>query len=334
VRATLPVADGADETSIFRRGSDGALIALMADDVFHGSDAGGPGTLWASTSLDGGATFSPPAAIANGANRYTVFRMAPGEQSVFALKADTGGLFLRHAPFTGPDPRVLNIDEAANSTSEATLTVLPDGRMLAAQETLGNVGWRVFTGGDPFDVNAWPKRGTLRGQREPVLVSGPRGVFLLDFRALSDQRVGDDAPFGIRSFDTKRLRWRAARSAGADQAIYGGADLHQDPSGRLHLISTTDNPSVAGCLLYSRTGTRSSSWFGRTTVLFRTRSAEREPLGPVVAAAPDGRGVALWHDRRGPTGSEGNVWALPLKQAKGRYRPISNSFNRPHCGQR
>lgn len=332
VRTFMPLAESTDEARIFRRASDGALIAVQTDDLFRPS--GGTGALWASYSVDNGATFSPPVALAYGAHNFDAISLSADGQALVNVRHDVGGLFLRRAPFAAPDPRVMNVDDTANSASEGTLTVLPDGRMLTAQETLSNVGWRVFTGGDPLDIDAWPKRGTLRSQNSPVLVSGPRGVFLLDHRPLSEQLLDKAAPFGVRAFDTKRLRWRAARTAGADETIFGTSSLFEDPAGRLHLIATHSRANKAACVLYTRTGTRSSQWFGRTTILFRTRAKEREPHDPVVAAGAGGRGVAAWDDRRGPTGSEGNVWATALRQATGRYRPVSNPFKRLDCGRR
>ena len=77
-------------------------------------------------------------------------------------------------------------------------------------------------------------------------------------------------------------------------------------------------------MLYARTGPRSSSWFGKTTVLFRTRDSARAPHDVRVGAAPDGRGFAVWEDATG-------IAAVPLRQARGTYRAKRNQNDRPAC---
>ena len=106
--------------------------------------------------------------------------------------------------------------------------------------------------------------------------------------------------------------------------LLGDTGVAQDAAGRLH-VAGGHTMSRGTCLMYARTGTRARSWFGRTSLLFRTRNEDREPHGARVAAAPDGRGFAVWHDRRE------RMWAIPLRQAPGRYRPIRNWFDRPQC---
>ena len=81
------------------------------------------------------------------------------------------------------------------------------------------------------------------------------------------------------------------------------------------MIADTGGAGLTNCVLYTRTGPRRSSWFGKTTVLFRTISNDREPVFTRVGAAPDGRGFAVWQDK------VGEMWATPLRQASGKYRP-------------
>ena len=187
-------------------------------------------------------------------------------------------------------------------------------------------GWRVFNGGDPLDVNAWPTHGVLNGVRGAQLVTGPRGVFLLHRNGSNGQKLLDLPPASIRSFDTKRLRWRAARGALADDQVFAQSDLSEDASGRLHIVASNADYGGLGCVMYARTSTKSSSWFGRTTILYFTRSKSRMPSGATAVAAPDGRGFATWTD------TSGRAWAMPLKQAKGKYHPIRKGPNRPTCG--
>ena len=90
------------------------------------------------------------------------------------------------------------------------------------------------------------------------------------------------------------------------------------------MVADTPSAGAWTCVLYARTGTRRSSWFGKTTVLFRTTADARAPQSVRLGAAADGRGFALWHDTT-------NVWATPLRQAKGEYRPRANQNDRPAC---
>jgi hypothetical protein len=200
--------------------------------------------------------------------------------------------------------------------------------MLLIRSTLDNAtGWRVFNGGDPLDINAWPTRGVLTGVRGYQLASGPRGVFMLNRNGSFAQKLDDLPPASIRSFDTKRLRWRAARGALADQQVFEESGFSQDASGRLHVVASNADYGGRGCVMYARTATK-KAWFGRTTILYFTRSKGRMPSGASAEAAPDGRGFATWTD------ASGRAWAIPLKQAKGAYRPIARGPNRPTCGRR
>lgn len=186
--------------------------------------------------------------------------------------------------------------------------------------------WRVFGGGDPYDINAWAKSGVVGGVDDAELVSGPRGTYLFEHRSLAAQRTGSfAAPFALRSLDTRRLRWRRARTFAADRSIFGTSTAIQDPRGRIHVIADTGGAGITECVLYTRTGPRRSSWFGKTTVLFRTNDSGRAPVFSRVGANRDGRGFAVWQD------DGGEVWAIPLRQARGKYRPRADQNERPAC---
>ena len=160
--------------------------------------------------------------------------------------------------------------------------------------------WRLFGGGDVYDPNAWATRGTVRRVANGEIVTGPRGTFLFEHEPLASQRLRPfQAPFSFRSFDARRARFRPARTAGADRSVFGSSTAIQDARGRLHIVADTASAGAWNCVLYARTGTRSRSWFGKTTVLFRSRDNARKPNGVRLGAAPDGRGVAVWQD--GPT---------------------------------
>jgi hypothetical protein len=330
-RLGLPLDQSFDPPRIFRRASDGALLVLQTDDQDLDDD-GAFGTVYLSASFDGGTTFSPPAVLRSGTYGLDNVTLAADGRALFSLQDTTDGLVFRTSSLAGPDQRALLLEPRSNSASDSALVALADGRVLALANTLGTVRWHAFTGGDILDGAAWAKRGTLKGVGDVRLATGPRGTFLLDHRTLARQRLDKAAPFGLRSLDAKRLRWRKPMPAAADQAIFGGEALFEDPAGRLHIAATSNNADHGtSCLLYTRTATK-KSWFGRTTMLFRTRDDEREPHGPVVAADATGRGLVAWYDERGGTGSEGDVWVTALRQQHGKYRPIRNPFRRKHCG--
>jgi hypothetical protein len=198
---------------------------------------------------------------------------------------------------------------------------MPDGRAVIAEDDVGKVHWRVLDGADPYDPNAYTAPAAINGVWDAKVVTGPRGTYLFEHRPLAAQRTaGFAAPFALRSLDTKSLRWRSPKTAGADRSIFGSSDALQDASGRLHIVAGARGAGATSCVLYTRAGPKRRDWFGKTTVLFKTT---HEPQRVKVAAAPDGRGVVTWED--------GDVWVMPLRQAKGRYRPRRNQNDRPAC---
>jgi hypothetical protein len=313
---------------ILRRPADGALFIVQA------TGDSSSGTTWVRSSFDGGGTWQGPTAVASGPGTISSAALAADGGSIFALyPAAAGGLTLQRGVFGAADPRSVVLDPSVNGktageSSDARIAVLPDGRMLTADETFKGVHWRFFGGGDPLDVNAWPRQGTLNAAQSPELVSGPRGTYLLDWRRPLHQ---DRGAFRVRSFDAKRARWRAPRWAAGDRRIYGGSSLAEDAGGRLHLVSEASTTGESGCVIYSRTARKRSSWFGRSTVLYRTKLSSRFPQEPQVAANAGGRGVAVWQDFDAAR-SGGHVRVARLRQAGGRYRLRSNEFQRPVCG--
>jgi hypothetical protein len=219
----------------------------------------------------------------------------------------------------------------AGSVFQGEIVQTPQGRIVAAIDAIEHTRWRTFAGGDLYSQPAWqpfPPR-TLRGVGDPDLATGPRGTYLLNTRSIAFQRRDVDAPFVLRSLDAKRVRWRAPKRAAEDRSVTGRADLAQDGRGRLHLAWASGD-SGRSCVVYARTGTRKSSWFGRSTTLFRARGGTHEPENVTLAAGADGRGVAVWGDP-GPTVGAGHVWATPLKQRGGRYHRIKDPYDRPDC---
>jgi hypothetical protein len=325
IRTALPIGGHAETFRLFRR-ADGVLIAVQTDkdDAAPLNQSGGQ--LWVSTSSDNGATFSAPVVLASNIDGSYATALAPDGQSVLLLQTFGDSALLRRAPFAGPDSRVLVVEDTAGVDYAGKIVDLGGGRMMVMHSSYEATGWRIFNGGDPLDINAWPTRGVLPGVRATQLVVGPRGTFLFDPQGHNGQLLDNLPPATIRSFDTKKLRWRAARGVLADEDVFSGIDLSQDAGGRLHVVATNADYGGIGCVMYARTATK-RSWFGPTTVLFFTRYKGRMPSGAAAVAAPDGRGWATWGD------AGGQAWATPLRQKKGRYHPIHAGTNRATCGR-
>ena len=309
VRTFLPLA-GAGRPHLFER-ADGALVLFVAAD----------GIGYVRTSADRGATWSAPAGITD----FVPAAVAPGPDGLLTVGLGSAAVNFRFAPFAGGETRALNLFFGDDPPRSADLASLRDGRIVVIFGAGERTRWRAFGGGDVYDPGAWSRSGTLR-VADAEVISGPRGTYLFEHRSLAAQRTGRfAAPFALRSLDTRRLRWRRARPFAADRSIFGTSTAIQDPRGRIHVVADTPGAGVTECVLYTRTGPRRSSWFGRTTVLFRTANRERAPLFSRVAAGRDGRGFAVWEDRGG------QVWATPLRQARGKYRPRANQNDRPAC---
>jgi hypothetical protein len=323
IRTPLPLSGDGRPWIIDR--SDGTLAIVRATSQSD-SAVGTVGRTYVRVSADRGVSWSAPALIAQGSYGFSAVEPARDGGSLLTLAVGTGAALLAQAPFGGGQTRTLNLHDTPTAGSYwADLTVLGDGRVLMAGGDHSVARWRLFGGGDVYDANAWATRGTVRRVWEGELVTGPRGTFLFEHEPLANQRTGRfEPPFSFRSFDARRARFRPLRTAGADRSIFGSSNAIQDARGRLHVAADTPSARSWSCVVYTRTGPRSRSWFGKTTVLFRTRVHERAPTDVRVGAAPDGRGVVVWHDQT-------NVWATPLRQARGKYRPRANQNDRPAC---
>ena len=334
VLTPLPLDEHDGRVRIFRRGADGALLIVQGSDAEN--PAGGYGATWLRVSIDGGATWQGPLPIGTGLSRLNDLALSNDGASVFTVSEDSDNLFFQADPVTGSEARMLDLNATpagghAGSAYRAELVQTPQGTLVAAIDTITDTLWRVFGGGDPYNQASWqpfPAR-KLRGEGDPDLATGPRGTYLMSTRPIAFQRRDLAAPFVIRSLDAKRARWRAPKRLAEDRSVTGSGDLAQDARGRLHVAWASSEQGV-GCVVYARTGTRASSWFGRSTTLFRTRSTEHRPESVTVAAGADGRGVAVWGEP-GPEPNAGHVWATPLKQRGGRYSKIRDPYDRPDC---
>lgn len=330
----LPVQDHAGRVKIFRRAADGVLIIVQGsgatlDDVNYG-------VTWERYSVDNGATWQGPLPIGTGLRRLDDLSLANDGASVLTVSEDIDSLFFQAAPVTGSDARMIDLNATpagghAGSAYSAEIVQTPQGTVVAAIDTITDTLWRVWGGGDLYNQAAWapfPAR-KLRGEGDPDLATGPRGTYLMNSRSIAFQRRDLDAPFVIRSLDAKRSRWRAPKRLAEDRSVTGGADLAQDAKGRLHAAWTSSERGLS-CVVYARTGTRSSSWFGRSTTLFKTRSNDHKPEAVTVAAGAGGRGVAVWGEP-GPEPNAGHVRAVALRQRGGRYHRVRDPYDRPDC---
>ena len=88
--------------------------------------------------------------------------IAPGGQSVYTLGFGTSVVNFRHSPFAGGETRVLNLLFGDNPPSSADMVA---ARATAAIVVIFGDGeetrWRVFGGGDVYDINAWATSGTV-----------------------------------------------------------------------------------------------------------------------------------------------------------------------------
>jgi hypothetical protein len=313
VRATLGDSDDIEQVQILRRESDGVLIA-----VGRASNR-----LWIAFSSDGGASFVPAGWNAAEVGLAETFTLAPGGQSVFAWHAGRPGqtgILLADAAFGAPDLRYTVLQDGSSpAAGAARVATLPDGRIVAGTTWSGGLTWNLFAGGDALDPSRWIKRGHLK-EFSPAIdfAAGPRGLFMIERTTTRIRKaLVDTPPLYLRTFDLKRNRWSRASGILADRGgPFDKIRAAQDASGRLHVLTSVTNDL---CLMYSRTGPKRRSGFGRTNVLVRRAL---RPAEPEFAVAPDGGGTAVWqeYDR---TTDQTRVWAAPLQAAKGKYRRVA-----------
>jgi hypothetical protein len=327
VETPLPLAGRTGGPLILRRPGDGVLVIVQAAPIDTGP------TTWLRYSTDGGTTWQGPTAVGT-QSVVSSAALAEDGNSVLTLDpANHAGLTFQASPLSAVETRSVVLERPVSgvtfgASSDARIAALPGGPLLTADETKRGVNWRFFAGGDPYAGAAW-RGGTLRGAAAPELASGPRGTYLLTQRRPGHQ---GGAAFALRSFDAKRGRWRASRDAVADTTLYGTSSLFEDPAGRLHVAADTSGPGVS-CVVYARTGPKRSSWFGRSTTLYRTSRVRRAPQDSVMAADAKGRGVAVWQDEDAAR-TGGHVRAVALHERSGAARRIRSEFDRPTCPPR
>ena len=181
----------------------------------------------------------------------------------------------------GSERRVLDLSVVEDAPAYVDLANVSGGRTLALVGTPKDVSWRLFGGGDPYDAKGWPVRGMLT----TVTSGGPQRPA----RGRSCSSILEPTP------PSSDGAVRRGAHRGRRRSIFGSSTAIQDASGRLHVIADTTSAGPTTCVLYARTGPRSSQWFGRTTVLFKTgrRGSQRRGWASArvrtVRASPFGR---------------------------------------------
>ena len=249
-------------------------------------------------------------------------------QSLLTLQLDTRAANFAQAPVhrrpdARPQPqRRSEREHVLGRHDRARRRPRPDG-----QRRLLRRRWRLFGGGDVYDLNAWATRGTVRRVSDGELVDRPARDVPVRARA-AGQPAPAAVPGAVRvpllRHPPRALPPRPAPPA-PTAASSGPRRALQDARGRLHVVADT---ASAGALDVRRStpapGTRRSSWFGRTTVLFRTADDARKP-----AERPSRRGrrrarlrALARHDQRvGDAAAQAKRQVPPARQPERPARP-------------
>ena len=203
-------------------------------------------------------------------------------------------------PFTGGETRVLNLHDDPNADRHLARH---DGaarrpRSCRPTATCRSRAGALFGGGDVYDPNAWATRGTVRRVFNGELVERPARDVPVRARA-----AGQPAPAAVPGAVLLPLLRRPPRALPPRPHRRGG------PQRLRHLDGVPGRPRAParGRRHHERQRLELrplhphrhalESWFGKTTVLFRSRDSARKPTAVRVGAAPDGRGVVVWQDR-------------------------------------
>ena len=190
VATFLPLANGTGRAAIMDR-PDGTLLIVRATSD-PSPDGTFRGTSFYRVSGDRGATWSPPTPFAYGSAAFSKVALMPGGQSVLTLNVDTFAARLQSAPLAGGESRTTALYDPKRDSAFADVTPLPDGRVVSIVGDLSDVQWSVFGGGDIYDPNAWPARGTLRRDLQMPRSSADRA----GRSCSSTRRSPSSAPWG------------------------------------------------------------------------------------------------------------------------------------------
>ena len=249
------------------------------------------------TSQDGGSSFDPPALVGNNnlSGQPAVF--GPPEAQRIGLISDTrtGGAFFqaisagryeRREVVLGPEGLYSSLAPVGNTVAAAFAGID------------GSAHVRQWTGqGDIYDAATWtdipiPNDGRFL---EPLLASGPSGLFLLttaggggwEVRRVSGDGTSLGAPVRIPGSENSAFR-----------------DFFQDSAGRLYV---TYRKSVPDSALQLRVSSDGTTWSAPQTL--RPFSTEVPIHSSDTATASDGGGFTVLHEG----GSyEGSILAVPI----------------------
>ncbi len=254
--------------------------------------------IYALTSTDGGATFSPPVFLgstptAAGTQGGGLWLDGPG----LLLTPGEGTAALVAAPGTDVTPAVPVVDPGV--VYNPSIAAVPGSdKLVFAANDLGRVEFAVFRGpltaAGLADPAAWLTGQQLTGPEGDstgtLLTSGPSGLWLAYQRTVPGQdqvRVRQFDP-AAGSFGPPSV---VPRDDGIDAAI-DGPDVSADGSGRLHVVWRS--AAGSGQLRYTSSGTAGTGFAAPASIATGEDFAD-----PDVGAATDGHGWAVWHTTAG-----------------------------------
>jgi hypothetical protein len=230
-------------------------------------------------SLDGGATFGPPAVIGDG--RYFDGAFGPGGQLALSFR-NLGYIEYYHRSIGAPSTGEVDLNHNHAISSESGFSA--DGRPVVVSGA--QVPWIAvssWTGqGSVYEPSTWAGPFRIAPSNYFALAGGPRGLFL-----------GHDAPAGswdrmvVRKFDGQRFRRPRRIPAGRlGHAGIINVALTQDAKGRL-MAAWYSSPRNRIEASASRNGRR---WTPARVVARRVTLPSRIEL----ALDPKGRGLLVW----------------------------------------
>lgn len=196
--------------------------------------------VFATTSTDGGATFTDPKIIGNRANSIFGWEgdveAGPGNFSVSLLGNSGGaneGLNYSSAPLDAVTTDAAELTDDWRKAYSPSIGFVSPTEPIAAYSDLEHIFYRRWSGMGAYnDLGSWQlEQTTPFGGTEPRLASGPRGVYLMyaDTQAPSD--------YWVSRFDTQANRFDEPVMVSADDgssAIF--RDFFEDRGGTLHAV--------------------------------------------------------------------------------------------------
>ena len=251
-------------------------------------------------STDGGMTFEPAKTLVQSeAPAFTPGGAVYGPGDSVSFVTSGGNVRFVNAPLAG-EPVTQDVFLEQSNPSIAAVGLAGDTPVVVWDDISAGAGmhWNVYNGSAPLnDPAAWSRREPIgpQGDNRLVLAGGPTGLFLLYGLAAPTQ-------YFVRKFTGSGWTDPVAVSPAGS---FGFPDLHQDGSGRLHVVFVDFG---AHHLLW-RTSTDGLAWSDPIAINVS------DALNPrmTVAAAPDGQGFAAWDSHQGDRLAY-DLRAIPLEQ--------------------